>query len=174
MHDTVSHDKLLTKLWEAGVVGNLWKFFQAYLSGRTQCVRVDSFQSGWLPVTSGVPQGSILGPLLFVIYINDLPLVLTSSKTFLYAEDTKCFQHIISPVDTTSLQADLDKLSQWSSLRFLSFNISKCHLLHFLNTCTNPVNTTYHLNGVPISCHDQCKDLGVIFVTVSLGHITMT
>ena len=127
-------------------------------------------------MTSGVPQGSILGPLLFVIYINDLPLVLTSSKAFLYADDTKCFQRIISPVNTISLQADLDRLSQWSLLNFLSYNISKGHLLHFLNTCTNPVNTTYHLNGVPISCRDQCKDLGVIyfFVTVSLGHITMT
>ena len=161
--DTVSHNKILIKLWEAGISGNLWKFFVAYLSGRSQCVVVDGFQSGWRPMTSGVPQGSILAPLLFVIYINDLPSHLPSLQALLFADDTKCFWHIIHPSDSSLLQADLDQLFHWSSLNCLSFNASKCHLLRFLNGCTSPVSTTYHLNGVPIASSDQCKDLGVIF-----------
>ena len=123
---------------------------------------VDGFRSGWHPMTSGVPQGSILGPLLFVIYIYDLPSHHTSSQALLFGNNTKCFRHIIHLSDSSLLQADLDQLFHWSSLNCLSFNASKCHLLRFLNGCTS-VSRTYHLKGVPITSSDQCKDLGVIF-----------
>ena len=65
-------------------------FFEAYLSDRLQCVTINNCLSQVLPVTSGVPQGSILGPLLFVIYINDLPDSIKDSQIFMYADDTKC------------------------------------------------------------------------------------
>ena len=68
--DTVPHARLLSKIWTTGITGNLWVFFKAYLSGRQQCVVIDNHLSEWLPVSSGVPQGSILGPLLFILYIK--------------------------------------------------------------------------------------------------------
>ena len=90
--DSVSHNELLTKLWMFGVTGNLWKWFQAYLSNRTQHVQLNHCTSDALPVISGVPQGSILGPLLFLIFVNDLPSSISSSEILLFADDTKCLK----------------------------------------------------------------------------------
>ena len=91
-------------------------WFRAYLSSRTQCVRVNGHLSGMLPVVSGVPQGSILGPLLFVLYINDLPHIVSSTKPYLFAEDTKCL-HISPPEsdDNILLQNDIDILTTYSN-----------------------------------------------------------
>ena len=161
--DTVPHSRLLEKLQNAGITGLLWNFFKAYLTDRTQCVVVNGHCSGWLPVISGVPQGSILGPLLFIVYINDLPSFLSSSQALLFADDTKCFRTILSSSDSSLLQADLDQLSSWSSLNSLSFNISKCHLLRFRKGSTCLIDTTYHLSGLPLTSVNQCKDLGIIF-----------
>jgi hypothetical protein len=119
--------------------------------------------SEWLPVTSEVPQGSILGPLLFIIYINDLPSVLSSSSPFLFADDTKCCQPIQSPHDSSILQADLDSQSNWRILNNLSFNTSKCFLLSFGSWCCSQLAFNYHLCGASIPSQDHCNDLGVIF-----------
>ena len=80
-----------------------------------------------LPVISGVPQGSILGPLMFLIYINDIPNYVTSSTTLLFADDTKCFKTIIQPSDSIQLQRDIESLTQWSIDWNLIFNSSKKH-----------------------------------------------
>ena len=77
-----------------GITGNLWKWFECYLTNRIQRVSVNNYFSTPLPVISGVPQGSILGPLLFLIYINDLPPAVTSSKVLLFADDAKCYKTI--------------------------------------------------------------------------------
>ena len=94
--DSVPHDLLLEQLWKCGITGSLWWLFHSYLSDRRQCVRVEGQTSGWLPVCSGVPQGSILGPLLFIIYINDLPSYVSFSSTLLFADDTKVSRPISS------------------------------------------------------------------------------
>ena len=90
--DTVSHVHLLDKLTSIDIVGDLWLWFRAYLMNRFQYVSVNNYYSQLLPVESGVPQGSILGPLLFVVYVNDLPDTVLHSKILLFADDTKCFR----------------------------------------------------------------------------------
>lgn len=92
--DSVSHSKLLEHLWSAGICGQAWSFFKAYLYDRSQYVSINNSDSALLPVVSGVPQGSILGLLLFVLYINDLPTSVLSSSFFLYADDSKCQKSI--------------------------------------------------------------------------------
>ena len=88
-------------------------WIKAFLTGRTQVEKVNGEDSFPAPVISGILQGSVLGPLLFVIYINDLPETL-SSGVFLFADDTKIFREITSIQDSTSLQHDIDLLEQWT------------------------------------------------------------
>ena len=129
--DTVCHKQLLFKLSLIGISGPLWSWFQSYLSNRSHMVRVDGWESNCLPVRSGVPQGSILGPLLFLVYINDMAPTVTFSKMQLYADDTQCIKDIHSRSDSDLLQDDLDQLSNWSSIREMDFNTDKCVSMSF-------------------------------------------
>ena len=113
-----------------GVSGHLYEWFADYLSGRRQRVVVDGATSNWVPVTSGVPQGSLLGPVLFVIFINDLPDILPDETlAALYADDTKLYKSITSVGDCESLQQALTDLDCWSRDNNLDFNESKCKVL---------------------------------------------
>ena len=112
--DSVSHSYLLSKLHNFNISGSLWLWLQAYLSNRSQFVSINNCYSNFLSVESGVPQGSILGPLLFIMFMNDLPNVIIDSEIFLFADDTKCFRHIRTSADQHSLQRDLDNLLNWS------------------------------------------------------------
>ena len=114
--DSVNHDILLQKLKECyNIDGTLLKFLANYLSNRNQKVVIGSESSSVLKVHSGVPQGSILGPLLFVFFINDLPSGLSDGTNIsLYADDTKIWREISSPSDCISLQADIDNLNEWA------------------------------------------------------------
>ena len=161
--DSVSHSKVLGKLWTCHLTGSLWHFFKCYLTDRKQRVIVDGEVSRWLPVTSGVPQGSILGPLLFIIYINDLPTALYFSVSYLFADDTKCCKAIMSLNDATSLQADLDNLSEWCQENDMSFNATKSCLLRFCNRARDVTLFDYSINGTDITSQDHFRDLGVIF-----------
>ena len=114
--DSASHNELLVKLWSFGITGNLWNWFKGYLLNRTQCVRINNAISSSLPVISGVPQGSILGPLLFLIFINDLPV--TNSHLFMFADDAKCLKQIDIVEDHHKLQQDLTSWSEQWNLHF--------------------------------------------------------
>ena len=91
--DTVPHKRLLYKIKYYGIIGNLLRCIAGFLSNRRQCVVLNGSKPIWQDVKSGVPQGSILGPLLFLIYVNDLPRLI-SNQVFLFAEDTKLIRYI--------------------------------------------------------------------------------
>ena len=105
----------------------------------------------------------VLGPLLFIIYINDLPSILKSSTPYLFADDTKCCSRVLSLNDPVFLQADLDSLSEWCQENDLSFNTSKLCLLRFCNRAKSVTPFDYSINGTSITSRDLCKDLGIIF-----------
>jgi len=162
--DTIPHDKLLAKLFSIGIIGNLWKWFYCYLTNRTQCVRINNQLSDVLPVLSGVPQGSILGPMLFLIFINDLPSLVKFSIIFLFADDTKCHRRICNITDSTKLQEDLNLLYQWSLNNQLYFGIPKCFLLSY----HLKLPTSYYLGDTELAPTTTLKDLGVM-VTSTLS-----
>ena len=152
------HNEILYKLWKYGITGDLWMWFRAYLSSRTQCVRVNGHLSGMLSVVSGGPQGSILGLLLFVLCINDLPHILSSAEPYLFAEDTKCL-HISPPEsDDILLQNDIDILITYSNSWHLHFNEIKCvHLLFQFNSTS--YIPKYYINNKEIYRKVETKDL---------------
>ena len=145
--DSVSHNKLLSKLWSLGIRGNLWNWFKAYLGSRQQCVRINDSLSSTVPILSGVPQGSILGPLLFAAFINDLPLCVTLALLSLFADDTKCFKIISNPTDIISLQNALNQAFNWSNTNNLFFNESKFLHIHFGK---DSGSHNFTMNGTPI------------------------
>ena len=124
---------------------------------------VDGQVSHWLPVTSGVSQGSIIGPLLFIIYITDLPSVLTSSTPYLFADDTMYCKCISTLDDAIFFQSDLNYLSEWSYKKNLFFNIPKSCLLLFHNGVKDVTTVDYFIDGRYFVPQDRCRNLDVIF-----------
>lgn len=123
--DTVPHQELLLKLRMLGVSGNLWLWLKDYLTGRMQCVRIGEERSHLLPVISGVPPGSILGPFAFSGI--DLPDTISHLDLLLLAyDDAKCLRSIESEADSLLLQEDLDSMCMWSAQWKLSFKTIKC------------------------------------------------
>ena len=107
--DTVPHQRLLQKLISFGIHGNVLKWIESFLSNRRQRVVLNGHKSCFTPVTSGVPQGSVLGPLLFTMFVNEIPLIV-SSPVLMFADDTKIFCVMRNGQDYTALQNDLDLL----------------------------------------------------------------
>jgi len=128
--DTVPHRRLLTKLGGYGVHDKVLEWIGHFLQGRKQRVSVAGSYSGWSDVLSGVPQGSVLGPILFVCYINDMPANI-ASFVYMYADDTKLFSKVNCRSDIEQLQSDLDRLGKWAEEWQLSFNVDKCKIMHF-------------------------------------------
>jgi hypothetical protein len=160
--DSVDHQILLKKLKSYGVTGQLHNWFADYLKDRSQRVVVDGVASQWAPVTSGVPQGSILGPMLFVVFINDLPDSIPDKTTAaLDADDTKLYKSIVSVADCEDQQQALNNLDTWSSVNNLKFNASNCKVLTVTRK-RSPILHTYQLGSKELLRVGQEKDLGVI------------
>ena len=128
--DTVNHTILLEKLSKVGIKGTTWNWVNDYLLNRTQCVIANNYRSRNHNVTCGVPQGSVLGPLLFLVYINDLNTVLNFSGHYLYADDTVLFSTGVNQVVIENrLQAELNKFESWCKCNKLTVNIKKSNIV---------------------------------------------
>ena len=157
--DKVNHSKLIWKLHQYGMRSNVLHWVQAFLSNRSQSVVVGGEESDAVPVCSGVPQGSVLGPILFLIYINDLPDSITS-KVRLFADDTALYLTIEGENDSAALQHDLDKLSVWEQDWDMEFNPSKCQVIQVTGS-RKPINANYSLHGQVLETVTCARYLGV-------------
>jgi len=160
--DSVPHKLLILKLTTFGISGKLLEWFANYLSNRYQRVVLDGACSDWLPVESGVPQGSILGPLEFILFNNDLPQAL-SPNTFIgiFADDTKIYRVIKTIRDCLTLQYDIDKITAWGKKWGMKFNANKCQVITISNQIPK-LPFRYTMGGTELPKSDEVVDLGVI------------
>ncbi|BHF84286.1 hypothetical protein SprV_0902743700 [Sparganum proliferum] len=163
--DSVPHHRLLQKLGRIGVRGKLLKWIRSFLLDRSQAVHVSDQQSAEVAVRSDVPQGSVLGPTLFLLYVNDCANELDCDVA-MFADDIKTWTTIRNEVDEARLQTNLDRLEQWSKDWLLPFSLNKCNFLRVDGT-SSPYRTVYRLTGKPLQEVDAQKDLGV-WITTSL------
>ena len=157
--DTVPHARLLKKLEHYGINELVLGWIRSWLLNRSQRVIIDGASSNEVSVRSGVPQGTVLGPLMFLIYINDIGEHITSNLR-LFADDSLLYCAIDIPQDCLALQEDLDKLSQWSYKWQMSFNVSKCKSLSITRK-RNPYLHQYTLNGQELESVKSHPYLGV-------------
>ena len=157
--DTVPHQRLIRKLKSIGIKGNLLAWLKDFLIGRKQRVVVNHEFSEWIDVLSGVPQGTVLGPLLFLIFVSEIPDIVESHSS-LFADDTKLY----SICSKNKLQSDLDKVVEWTNEMQMSFNAGKCKVMHLGKD--NPLRqyTMLDLNNerCPLTDTETEKDLGVL------------
>ena len=166
--DSVNHDIILSKLkYEFKIDGLMLKFIREYLQNRRQRVVVGDTMSKELGVVSGVPQGSIIGPLLFVLFINDLhKCVSPGTSLALYADDTKIWRLIKSENDCIALQKDIDALCQWSKINCMIFHPQKCKVLSVTHQIIQDIlpftRFIYTLDGVVLDYCGKENDLGIL------------
>ena len=150
----------MVKLKAYGICGGVLKWIEHFLRHRSQQVKVGETKSGKVDVLSGIPQGSILGPVLFTIFINDLPDSVLSS-CYIFADDTKIFN---KECNSSNIQNDIYKLQEWSDRWNLYFNASKCGVLHLGRTNQNSTYFMKTRDGLhQINAITEEKDLGVTF-----------
>ena len=135
--DKIAHEKLLLKRHHYGIRGDTLKWIKDFLDNRKQAVVINGINSEKIPVSSGVPQGSVLGPILFLAYINDLPEQV-KSRVRLFADDTALYLAISSTTESEVLQTDLAILEQWEKMWDMQFNPSKCQVLQITKKRQNP------------------------------------
>jgi len=157
--DSVVHSKLLAKLESYGITGKLLLWLQDFLSDRTQAVKIGTNRSCFTSVLSGVPQGSVLGPLMFLLFINDIVDVLGPDLTVkLYADDIKLYSLIDNIGSTDVLQRGLSHLCNWCTLWQMTINVNKCYVLHMGHSYDSPL---YVINDIALRVTDVANDLGV-------------
>ena len=155
--DSVAHQRLLVKLQNHGIEGDVLNWISSFLCNREQSVRVNQEYSTWTKVLSGIPQGSVLGPLLFVIFINDMPEEVKFNVCKLFADDCKLYGQVTTS-GTNTIQKDLNNLETWSKKWQLPFNVKKCKVMHIGSK--NP-NHEYLMNDHKLEVSESEKDLGV-------------
>ena len=165
--DLVSHQHLLYKMSKYGITNQTLNWIRAFLHQRSQRVVIRGSTSESFEVTSGVPQGSVLGPILFLIFINDLPLEIISPLS-LFADDSKVFSRIVADKNKKKgqaengnvlLQKDLNSIASWAKKWKMEFNVDKCKIMHLGN---QNIKHTYTMDGSSLATTNEEKDLGVL------------
>ena len=171
--DSVNHDVILHKLkYQFNIDGTMLNFLKSYLQNRKQCVVIEGAKSSTVNVNSGVPQGSIIGPLLFVLFINDMQACISPETNIaLYADDTKIWRRINHHSDSEALQRDIDALYEWSIKNKMSFHPDKCKVLMVTNQLEKKYfvlpfdRYPYRLGQIYLDYVNSERDLGVIVNT---------
>ena len=153
--DLVCHHKLLQKLASFNFDSDFLVLFKSYLNQRSQKVYVNGCLSDSAKITSGVPQGSVLGPLLFLIFITDLPKTVQLSSSYLFADDSK----LHSVLTTSDMQHDINGFLYWSGENLMRFNIDKCNVISFKN---RELIGPFFLDGNELPVVNTIKDLGIM------------
>ena len=158
--DKVPHNGFLYKLFKCGFDDISLQWLKSFLEKRRQSVVLEGEHSHSVPVTSGVPQGSVLRPLIFLIFMNDLPCCV-ESRVHLFADDTVIYLTIKTESNCSQLQDDLHSLEKWESDSHMEFNPSKCNIIRV--TCRRtPFKFQYKLHGRVLETVDTTKYLAII------------
>ena len=158
--DTPPHELLKSKLFSYGIGGTTLNWINAFLCFRQQRVVVNGIKSDWAPVVSGVPQGTVLGPLLFSLYINDISADI-ESEIRLFADDCVCYREIKNEEDTLKLQRDIDRLGSWARKWGMRFQPVKCNMMQLTNKRSSKIQANYTLEGTVLENVESIKYLGV-------------
>lgn len=159
--DRIDIPMLLFKLEKIGFQPDLLKWVESYLTNRQQIVRYKGVKSIPIKVTSGVPQGSHLGPLFFILYVNDISFILKKVKALIYADDMKLFLEIVNDEDIHTFQNEIDMFYKWCNKSLLQLNVKKCNSISFSRKRSIP-NTTVYLGNQLVEKCVRIRDLGVI------------
>ena len=159
--DKVSHPKMLYKLSKMGVGGCILKWLECFMTNRMQSVKVNDSFSSFETVDSGVAQGTLLGPLMFILFLNDVENIIDheNCSIILYADDSKTYGASGTINECEKMQQNLSRLAQWCENWQLSINMDKCEVLH---VGKNNLNYQYEMNGLNITSKHYCRDLGVL------------
>jgi hypothetical protein len=158
--DKVPHGRLIIKLQAKGIVGKLLKWIEEWLANRTQRVAVEGIESESQDVKSGVPQGTVMGPPLFTVFIDDIDDFVELVRLFVkFADDGKGLKALRSKKGADELQEALNNLFEWASLWGMQFNVEKCKIMHIGHN--NP-GYDYYMGGVKLKVVEEETDVGVI------------
>ena len=149
-------------MWNFGIRGNVHAVLCSYLKDRGQAVRINNCVSSVISVSSGVPQGSHIGPLLFSLYINNIVPCIKNARILLYADDVKLLLSVNSNEDAVNLKIDINALYEWSIENGLHLNSDKCKIMFFYRNSLH-VEFDYLINNFILNHVDVIKDLGVLF-----------
>ena len=158
--DTPPDELLKNKLFSYGIGGKILKWIDSFLCFRQQRVVINGVKSDWAPVLSGVPQGTVLGPLLFSLYINDIPSDI-ESEIRLFADDYVCYREIKDEEDTMKLQSNIDRLGSWARKWGMRFQPVKFNMMQLTRKQIKKIHASYTLAGSDLENVESIKYLGV-------------
>lgn len=158
--DKVDHTLLMEKIAFNGIRGNLLRWFASYIFNRTQKIVINGHESDSIVVKSGVPQGSVLGPFLFVLFINDIKYCFVNSHFLMYADDMKIYNTCKNIRDCYNLQQDLDRFYEYCLKNKLFLSLPKCYTISFTKNI-NLIKFNYSINNISLNEVQSVRDLGV-------------